>query len=314
MTVCLSMIVKNEAKVIKRCLNSVFRSIDHAVIVDTGSNDGTHEEVSEWAWEHGRYVECAWYERPWVDFSTNRNQALDLARAKPGMNTGDWILVQDADDVFHGVIDAAKLDPSVDGYMIRFVLGDLEFLRPALIRADAAWQYYFKVHELLLRRRDDALDLPVLEDVWVECNVGGEFQGKEYFLEHARLLEGEDDPRSVFYLGQSYQCAGETHKAIEAYSRRTQMEGYLEEKVLAWLRIGELADDPGAYLEAAALNTSRGEGLLRAARWCRDHGLRQVAITLAAQAATKTKPHGMFLERGTDAHAVALLAELLRSS
>ena len=40
-TICLNMIVKNEAPVIGRCLASVLPFVDRWVIVDTGSTDGT---------------------------------------------------------------------------------------------------------------------------------------------------------------------------------------------------------------------------------------------------------------------------------
>lgn len=42
-TVCLCMIVKNEAPVIRRCLDSVRPLITNWVIVDTGSTDGTQD-------------------------------------------------------------------------------------------------------------------------------------------------------------------------------------------------------------------------------------------------------------------------------
>ena len=44
-TICLCMIVKNEAGVIKRCLDSVRAIINTWVIVDTGSDDGTPEII-----------------------------------------------------------------------------------------------------------------------------------------------------------------------------------------------------------------------------------------------------------------------------
>ena len=44
-TLCLNMIVKNEAHVIARCLASVRPIIDYWVIVDTGSTDGTQDAI-----------------------------------------------------------------------------------------------------------------------------------------------------------------------------------------------------------------------------------------------------------------------------
>src|SRR2546427_13297700 len=89
--VCLSMIVKNEAHVIRRCLDSVRPYVSHWVIVDTGSTDGTQDLVrAHFADIPGRLVE-----RPWRDFGTNRSEAVALARGN-----ADYILVMDADHVF----------------------------------------------------------------------------------------------------------------------------------------------------------------------------------------------------------------------
>ena len=44
-TLCLCMIVKNEAKIITKCLDSISNYIDYWVISDTGSTDGTQEPV-----------------------------------------------------------------------------------------------------------------------------------------------------------------------------------------------------------------------------------------------------------------------------
>ena len=40
-TICLNMIVKNEAHVIKSTLESIYKYIDYYVISDTGSTDNT---------------------------------------------------------------------------------------------------------------------------------------------------------------------------------------------------------------------------------------------------------------------------------
>ena len=42
-TISLCMIVKNEEKVLKRCLDSVKDIVDEIIIVDTGSKDNTKE-------------------------------------------------------------------------------------------------------------------------------------------------------------------------------------------------------------------------------------------------------------------------------
>jgi len=54
------MIVKNESRVITRCLDSVLPVIDYWVIVDTGSKDGTQEIIKK----HLKNIPGKLYERP----------------------------------------------------------------------------------------------------------------------------------------------------------------------------------------------------------------------------------------------------------
>jgi len=78
------MIVKNEEKVIERCLSSVSHLVDEVVVVDTGSTDRTKELVL-------RYTSRV-YDFDWInDFSAARNYAASKA-------LGKWILVLDADE------------------------------------------------------------------------------------------------------------------------------------------------------------------------------------------------------------------------
>ena len=47
-TISLCMIVKNEERVLKRCLDSVKDLVDEIVIVDTGSTDATKRIAAEY--------------------------------------------------------------------------------------------------------------------------------------------------------------------------------------------------------------------------------------------------------------------------
>ncbi len=79
------MIVKNEARALGRCLESVKDWVGEIVVVDTGSTDGTVAIAQS----HGARVSHF----PWCDdFSAARNAALDQA-------TREWVLVLDGDEV-----------------------------------------------------------------------------------------------------------------------------------------------------------------------------------------------------------------------
>ena len=80
----LSMIVKNEEKYLKDCLESVKNIVDEIIIVDTGSTDKTIEIAKA----YNSQIYCF----DWIDdFSAARNYALSKS-------SGDWILYLDADE------------------------------------------------------------------------------------------------------------------------------------------------------------------------------------------------------------------------
>lgn len=85
-TISLCMIVKNEERVLKRCLDSVADLVDELIIVDTGSTDATMQIAASYS--NARVYEFAWIH----DFAAARNYAFSKA-------TCDYIYSADADEV-----------------------------------------------------------------------------------------------------------------------------------------------------------------------------------------------------------------------
>ena len=82
-TVSLCMIVKNEEKILARCLDSIGDLADEIIIVDTGSRDRTKEIAA-------RYTDKI-YDFQWIrDFAAARNFAFSKAAC-------DYIYSADAD-------------------------------------------------------------------------------------------------------------------------------------------------------------------------------------------------------------------------
>lgn len=83
--ISLCMIVKNEEKVLARCLDTIADLMDEIIIVDTGSTDRTKEIAA-------RYTKRI-YDFEWVqDFSAARNFAFSLAKM-------EYIYTADADEI-----------------------------------------------------------------------------------------------------------------------------------------------------------------------------------------------------------------------
>lgn len=84
-TISLCMIVKNEEKILGRCLDSIADLVDEIIIADTGSTDATREIA-------GRYTKNV-YEFRWADdFSAARNFVFSKAAM-------EYIYSADADEV-----------------------------------------------------------------------------------------------------------------------------------------------------------------------------------------------------------------------
>lgn len=109
MRISLCMIVKNEEKYIKMCLENALKLVDEVIIVDTGSTDRTIEIINTFG-EKIRLYKHIWEN----DFAKARNISLEKA-------TGDWILVLDADEKL--ICDTNKLrekleNTEYEGFML----------------------------------------------------------------------------------------------------------------------------------------------------------------------------------------------------
>ncbi|SEP08472.1 Glycosyltransferase involved in cell wall bisynthesis [Methylobacterium sp. ap11] len=273
-TLCLAMIVKNEAPVIRRCLDSVRPLIDHWIVVDTGSTDGTQDLVREILADlPGELVE-----RPWVDFAHNRSEALALARPH-----GTYTLVIDADDEM--VLPPRFVLPALtaDAYEITIINGWHGFRRIQLMRNALPWRYRGVLHELVTCPEAQP---PVFLDVAMRRHHDGARRREPgtvrrdiAILEAA--LRTETDPflvsRYTFYLGQSYRGDEARAEAIDAYLRRAELGFGPDEVYVALVSAADLMAELGRPLDevlatcrrAIALGPHRAEARFSAARACR---------------------------------------------
>src|SRR5580704_6811803 len=97
-SICLNMIVKDEAHIIHEVLESTLKYISYWVISDTGSTDGTQDIIKKFYAKHKIPGEL--HEDKWEDFGHNRSLALEYAHGK-----ADYIWVFDADDLVEGEIN-----------------------------------------------------------------------------------------------------------------------------------------------------------------------------------------------------------------
>lgn len=232
-TICVNMIVKNESKVITRCLASVKPIIDYWVIVDTGSSDGTQEIIKNFM----KDIPGELHERPWINFGHNRNEALQLAKGK-----SDYVLIIDADEVL--LYDKNFRLPNLDKdfYYITTLHGASEYVRNQLINNTLSWRWVGVLHEYLDCREACRSDLLAGVKNLYGTDGARSKDPKKYKKDaevlEAALLAEPDNSRYVFYLARSYRDAGEPASALKYFTKRVEMGGWDEEIFWSLLEIG----------------------------------------------------------------------------
>lgn len=147
-SISLCMIVKDEEKVLKRCLNSAKDIVDEIIIVDTGSTDKTKEIAKSFTNKV--------YDFKWVnDFSKARNFSFSKA-------TKDYILWLDADDVieeqdkFKFLKLKKDLKKSIDIVMMKYNVGfdennnvNFSYYRERLLKREKNYKWQSPIHEVI---------------------------------------------------------------------------------------------------------------------------------------------------------------------
>ncbi len=215
-TTALVMIVRDEARCLARCLDSVRPWVDHLLVLDTGSCDDTPGIAARC----GAQVEhFAWCD----DFAAARNAALEHCRS-------DWRLVLDADEWIAGGADSLQAlhrEPPrfvaqvrVDS-LLTGSTGHTAAVAPSWITRVLPRGVYYRgsVHEqadsALPRRR---LGLQIRHDGYLVEHAAAK-RGRNRRLLQAALNSAPTDAYLHYQLGKDFEVNAEYASAEPHYSR-----------------------------------------------------------------------------------------------
>ena len=246
-TICLNMIVKNEAHIIGETLNNLskYLKFDYWVIGDNGSTDGTQEIIRNFFKKQN--VPGELYEDEWVDFGHNRSQAI-----KRAYNKTDYAFIFDADDSIHGKL----IIPDVlkeDNYLFTFGHpSSVQYCRSLMVNNRRKWKWVGVLHEYITH--DD--NLPLTNHTFggdyfvISGRLGSRNNDPEKYLKDANVLQKgyykaleENDhisDRYVFYCAQSYKDANKPEDALTWYIKTLSANGWAEERYYSCMMIYDL--------------------------------------------------------------------------
>jgi hypothetical protein len=210
------LMVKNESRILERCVESLRPVVDVLVVVDTGSTDDTVAIAKRLG------ARVAQHE--WKNFGHNRT--LSFQAAKELAPECNWALAIDADMklVCPGDLRAC-LKTDAAGCSLLQVNGGAEYNNVRLMRLDRPWVSKGATHEYWTCK-SGVVDTIPREVAWID-DVGDGGAKSDKFERDEQLLKNDladdpDEPRSFFYLANTLQCQGRLEEAAEWYKKRVE--------------------------------------------------------------------------------------------
>lgn len=277
----LASMVKNEVDTIHRTINSTANYVDKFIFLDTGSTDGTQDKIRELAALHNKPLILK--EFPFIDFSTNKNILLDTC-----LDETIYALILDANDE---LVDGEKLRKFCENnksddtcYSLMYNFNNCSYF-PAtrLIKPGYKWKFAGSVHEIPLNKND--FTRQTLDNIWlkqIKDNPKDIQKSNNRYKTDVKLLlkdlkKNPSDARTVFYIGQSYECCGDHQNAFKYYERRIDMIGYIEEKYMSYYRCARMTQEMGQpwdrsfyYYIKAFECCKRAEPIIQIAKYYKD--------------------------------------------
>ncbi len=221
----LCMIVRDNERTIRPCLESIRPYVDEMIVVDTGSTDNTPNLCREL----GARVEHF----PWCDdFSAARNESLKYA-------TGEWIFWMDSDDTIPQqcgeqlrAIAEGEHSPSTLGYVMQVHCPgadpqDVTVVdHVKLFRNRPGLRFEHRIHEQILPAIRRAGGQVEFTDIYV-VHSGSEHTEsahrqkleRDFRILQLDLAERPDHPFVLFNLGMTHADAGAHAEAIDCLER-----------------------------------------------------------------------------------------------
>ncbi|BCC29403.1 tetratricopeptide repeat-containing glycosyltransferase [Bacillus cereus] len=244
---CLCMIVKNESRIMERCLNATKSIVDFVSICDTGSTDHTPEIIENWCKENE--IPGTVHHEPFKNFGYNRSLAVSLAQKT--YPEADYLLILDADMILEVNPEFDKTSLTEDHYLTLQYDIHIKYWLTRLLKASLPWKSVGVTHEYwdIDRSKVGAnynTRVARLETLVVNDPGDGGSKADKFERDERLLLQGINDPettpdlhiRYLFYLAQTYFHLSQFEDSIKWYKKRVEAGGWVEEVFYSLLRIG----------------------------------------------------------------------------
>jgi len=267
--------IKNEEKIIRRCIDSVKNICDAFCVSDTMSTDSTIQVVNDYINEQNKLFNIPGkiYQNPWKNFGHNRTISYH--------NTVDFCLELgwDLNNTYGLLLDADMklvIKPTFDkqslthnGYRIIQDNNFMDYQNTRFVKLNKSWKCTGVTHEYW-----DGPDLESIgkDKIYIYDIGDGGCKNDKFERDMKLLIAGiEEEPKNGryhFYLAQTLKDLGKFKESIAFYKRRIEIGGWDEEVWYShymiskvWQSLGNLIKCEAWAMKAYEFRKSRPEPL-----------------------------------------------------
>jgi tetratricopeptide (TPR) repeat protein len=237
--------IKNESKIIERCIGRALEHIDAVSILDTGSTDNTVEICNTFLTASGKPFKVS--VEPFKNFGFNRTVSFkktqELCKELGWDADKTYAMTVDADMIIKPSPEFKNFELVVPGYTVIQQNGTLKYHNNRFMKCSYDWKCVGATHEYWSGDPTDKIPYEIfyIDDV----NDGGCKSDKierDIRLLTEDLNEDPNNGRAYFYLAQSYKDCGKFEEAIKNYKKRIEVGGWIEEVWHAHYQIAKCYD------------------------------------------------------------------------
>ena len=241
-----TMIVKNAGSSLEEILTQNLQFIDRWTILDTGSTDNTIEIINKVLLGKKKGT---LYQEPFIDFKASRNRCLDLA----GKNCKFNMMLDDT-YIIHGnlrwFLNTVRGDQFSDSFSLIVKSDDVCYASNRIIKSKTDLRYIYRIHEVITPKNNKNVLIPSIHssifDYRSDYMEDRTMTRKSYDIEilFQEVKDDPDDPRALYYLGQTYNLLKRYDLALEYYLKRVNhpVEGFFQEKIDACFEAARMSN------------------------------------------------------------------------
>ena len=310
---------KNEKKRLHVTLESIKNLADSLIFFDTGSTDNTIEITRDFCEKYN--IPFRLKQGEFVNFCVSRNDSLDFADTFEDV---DYLFLMDVNDELRGPENLRKFAEDYKDSKSTAFLVEQEwwsgqsdkYFNVRLIKSRNEWRYVGVVHEYIKTYNTENNKHPIIKltnfngkdgcTLYQDRTQDDDKTGKRFSRDKDLLLEefnkDPTEPRTVFYLAQTFSCIGDNENAFKYYKLRTTLEGFNEEIFQALLKCGDFSEklkhdwyETFTWYMKSFEHTPRAESLIKIADHYKNKSNWLLSYNFARLACELKYPHNCIL-------------------